>query len=345
MSNSESAWVDRATQILDEGGVVAIPTETVYGLAARIDRESGLKSIFQLKKRPFFDPLIVHVAHIDQLRDVVESFPPIARDLAHAFWPGPLTLVLKSHSQLNPMINSGLATVGVRQPQHPLTLKLLEKTGPLAAPSANLFGRTSPTQAVHVQKEFGSQLMVLDGGPCQVGIESTVLLISPEEKKLIILRPGILTEETLQDFLDSSKSNFMDWVLEKKAGDSQSPGQLKHHYQPAQPLVILEMDEGQAKKNGSPVASAATPDLPLSHLCKAFSVSPEALRELRLNSSPELAARELYAEMRRLSEEPGCRLIYVKKRPSQTQGLWASLWDRLERASSAVVKSADGNPT
>ncbi len=311
---SQSPWLDQAERILDQGGVVAIPTETVYGLAARIDRESGLQSIFRLKQRPFFDPLIVHVADLQQLNAVVLQLPELACALAETFWPGPLTLILEAHPQLNPLINSGLETVGVRIPRHPLSLELLRRTGPLAAPSANMFGRTSPTCAEHVQSEFGSQVMVLDGGACELGIESTVLQVQSQERRLVILRPGAVTDEDLRAFLTDRSDHFPDWELKWRAGDPQSPGHLTHHYQPQQPLVIVGKNEDLATAR------------------EDFSVSLSEMYELVLAPSPQLAARELYAQMRSLSQKPECKLIYVQASHKDSTGLWSSIWDRLNRA-------------
>jgi L-threonylcarbamoyladenylate synthase len=163
----------KARDRLVAGDVVAIPTETVYGLAASIDSEKGLRRIFSLKERPFFDPLIVHVASLKEASSLVRDWPPIADFIGRYFWPGPLTLVLPKAERVNSLITSGLDTVAVRYPSHPLTLDLIRLVGtPLAAPSANKFGKTSPSRALHVKSEFpGTDLLILDGGECEIGVE------------------------------------------------------------------------------------------------------------------------------------------------------------------------------
>jgi L-threonylcarbamoyladenylate synthase len=206
MQPLDSQDLIRARDLLRNGDVVAIPTETVYGLAASIASHDGLKKIFALKERPFFDPLIVHVASFEQAKSVVSEFPPLADFLTRWFWPGPLTVVLPKASNIDPVITSGLETVAVRYPAHPLAQDLIRLVGsPLAAPSANKFGRTSPSTASHVRSEFkGSPLLVLDGGPCEVGLESTVLTIAktPEGADQIrILRPGGITAEAIEEAL------------------------------------------------------------------------------------------------------------------------------------------------
>ncbi|NDF16271.1 threonylcarbamoyl-AMP synthase, partial [bacterium] len=196
--------LERAKARLEGGGVVALPTETVYGLAASIRSEEGIKKIFAIKERPFFDPLIVHISDLEQKKQVISEWPPLADFLAKRFWPGPLTLVLPKHPSLNPLITSGLDTVGVRMPAHPIARQLIEKCGfPLAAPSANKFGKTSPTKAEHVRKGFEKEdLLILDGGQSEVGLESTVVALAREGDKdvVTILRPGAVTF----DILDSA---------------------------------------------------------------------------------------------------------------------------------------------
>ncbi|HEY8272520.1 MAG TPA: L-threonylcarbamoyladenylate synthase, partial [Pseudobdellovibrionaceae bacterium] len=197
----------KAVELLAKGQVVGMPTETVYGLAARIDLPEGIESIFKTKERPFFDPLIVHVSDLAQLNEVVSSFPAVAVALAEKFWPGPLTLVLPKSSKLNPMITSGLDSVGVRMPAHAVAMDLIRKAGvPLAAPSANKFGKTSPTTANHVRQEFQKEnIFVLEGGDSKIGIESTVLLINETDgvNKLSILRKGHVLRSDIEKHLNS----------------------------------------------------------------------------------------------------------------------------------------------
>ena len=321
MQPLDSQELTRARDLLRKGDVVAIPTETVYGLAASIASNEGLKKIFSLKERPFFDPLIVHVASFQQAKEVVAEFPPLADFLARRFWPGPLTLVLTKAASVDPVITSGLETVAVRYPAHPLAQDLIKMVGsPLAAPSANKFGRTSPSTAQHVKTEFeGSNLLVIDGGPCDVGLESTVLTIAKApngDDQIRILRPGGITAEDLKEALD----RWSKPVEVVRAESAESPGHLKHHYMPTIPLVLV------SEKPNAQTLAAIAKDLALKSV-------PKQARELDLSHDAAQAARLLYSEMRRLSES-GADLLYVLETPERQGGLWAAVWDRLTRAAS-----------
>lgn len=311
----------KARDLLIKGDVVAIPTETVYGLAASIASTEGLKKIFALKERPFFDPLIVHVASFQQAKEVTAEFPPLADFLARWFWPGPLTFVLPKATTIDPVITSGLETVAVRFPAHPLAQDLIRMVGsPLAAPSANKFGRTSPSTAAHVKSEFkGSSLLVLDGGPCEVGLESTVITFAKTQNgddQIRILRPGGITEEDLTLAL----GRWSQPVEVVRAQSSESPGHLKHHYMPTIPLILVseEPSDEMLKAVAQDLKLKATPSNPM---------------ELDFPKDASQAARLLYSEMRRLAES-GADLLYVLETPERQGGLWAAVWDRLTRAAS-----------
>ena len=310
----DSTELLKAAELLKNGNVVAIPTETVYGLAASIDSDKGLHKIFATKERPFFDPLIVHVASFEQARAVTREFPPLADFLARWFWPGPLTLVLPKAANVNPIITSGLDTVAVRYPAHPLAQEIIRLTGsPLAAPSANKFGRTSPSTADHVRKEFGDAVHVIDGGPSDVGLESTVASIS--ENEIRILRPGGITKEDIESALE----RWAHPVQVILAESNESPGHLKHHYMPTIPLAIL--NEASTTKILEEIAR----DLKIK--------APKNPKELDLTDDATQAARRLYSEMRELSES-GADFLYVVKSETRNGGLWAAVWDRLTRAAS-----------
>ena len=190
--------IQKAAQLIQEGGLVAFPTETVYGLGADALNPLAVAQIFEVKKRPQFDPLIVHVADMRQAEILVLKFPEKAMKLIGRFWPGPLTLVLPKSPLVPDIVTSSLPTVAIRVPNHPLALELIRESGrPLAAPSANLFGQVSPTTAEHVRRSFGNKVgMILDGGSCSIGVESTV--ISFIDKEPVLLRPGGAPLEEIQ---------------------------------------------------------------------------------------------------------------------------------------------------
>jgi L-threonylcarbamoyladenylate synthase len=321
----QDAQILDACERLRSGEVVGVPTETVYGLAGSIESEAGLRRIFSLKERPFFDPLIVHVESYKQARDLVSEWPPLADFLVRMFWPGPLTIVLPKASHVNPLITSGLSTVALRQPAHPIARKLIHALGhPIAAPSANKFGRTSPSKAEHVRTEFPTDdLLVLDGGECEVGVESTVISLGESatlEPEVQILRPGGVTQEMLEEVL----TRWSGPVRVRRLASEASPGHLKHHYMPKIPLVIVSENE-VGTLSGATRQSLET-ELKLSQI-----VSPV---ELVLDENPAIAARELYTQMRTLSEVHGTDLLFVKKKKahSESGGLWQAIWDRLSRA-------------
>jgi L-threonylcarbamoyladenylate synthase len=311
---------EQALALLRQGEIVAVPTETVYGLAGRIDSESALQKIFATKSRPFFDPLIIHVADSDAARGLWREWPEIFTCLTERFWPGPLTLITDKRDQVSPLITSGLPTAAVRCPAHPLTLDLLRKLGtPFAAPSANRFGRTSPTSAQHVEDEFAGAVPVLDGGPCAVGVESTVLTAAKKGDTwtVKILRPGSITRRDLEATLRAAGFRF---TLEREQS-VHSPGHLKAHYQPESPVILL-----QDKIWSSAVQSQAE---------AALNLRLTGASELILPESPAQAARVLYEELRRLSRSKE-DAIYVRRTSRQAGDDWEAIWDRLERAASVI---------
>ncbi len=226
--------VDDAATLLQEGGLVALPTETVYGLGANALDPIAVAKIFAAKERPFFDPLIVHLADVDWTPRVVSEFPPVARMLAARFWPGPLTLVLPKADAIPDLVTSGLPTVAVRVPDHDLTRRVLRKANlPVAAPSANPFGRLSPTTAEHVRQLLGHRIdAILDGGPCRVGVESTILKIDGDRVKL--LRPGGIPIEEIEVLVGP-----IDRHNPPSSGQPEAPGMLDSHYAPQTALKLV----------------------------------------------------------------------------------------------------------
>ncbi|MCY4512764.1 MAG: L-threonylcarbamoyladenylate synthase [Bdellovibrionales bacterium] len=313
-SYKEPVTYDQALSLLKEGEVVALPTETVYGLAGRIDSQKTLEDIFHVKRRPFFDPLIVHCYDISQAKQYVEEIPFLAEKLWRKFSPGPLTLVLKKNSRVSPLITAHQDTVALRIPRHPLMRQILRDLEiPLAAPSANMFGHVSPTRANHVLTSFQGKVPVVDGGICEEGLESTIA--QPLGKQLIILRKGSLSKEEIQNFLTAKNVSCTVSFKSNKF----IPGGQKSHYAPSVPLYIVEyFSTGTTER----VLKERFPDRSIKYLC--------------LNSKPELAARSLYHDLRKLSRDKKT-IICVQKTPEKKGGLWDAIWDRLEKASTEIL--------
>lgn len=326
-----------AVQILKADGVVALPTETVYGLGAIISSDAGLKKIFAVKERPYFDPLIVHVDSVNQAQSCFNEWPVVAAHLAKVFWPGPLTMVMHKSALISDVITAGLPRVGVRWPNHPVARQLIEMAQePIAAPSANKFGKTSPTQVEHVINEFGDDLAVLASGPSEIGIESTVLLID-QGHRLSILRKGIVTKESIHNSLDVTKIIFT-WT--DKVEKSMAPGQLKHHYMPSIPLVII-----------NPSSRIQTESQILDYINLNLAQLPDQVEGVKIVKPgqvslisrlvlPENAvdsARLLYSELRTKSSG-SAQALYFKQEALHRGEIWESIFDRLYKAASLIIE-------
>jgi len=294
---------------LKNGSIVAIPTETVYGLAAVYSNENAVTKIFTIKERPFFDPLIVHIAMPNQLDELTTNFSPIAKKLAEKFWPGPITFITPKSNNVPDIVTSGLATVAVRMPAHPIAQAIIRECGPLAAPSANKFGKTSPTSFEHVYNEFGDTVAIVDGGNCEVGLESTVVEVNNDI--VHILRPGKISAEDIKNEVGNS-------IEVTTISSIASPGHLKNHYMPSKPLIILDNDSLDSKK----IIAACS---------KKLGYEVKTYVELKLDKEPLIIARELYSDMRRLSKL-NSDVIVVLKNKTQKGNLWTAIWDRLEKA-------------
>ncbi|HNM82770.1 MAG TPA: L-threonylcarbamoyladenylate synthase [Rhodocyclaceae bacterium] len=311
--------LERAVRLLRSGELVAFPTETVYGLGADAANPDGLAKIFAAKGRPADHPLIVHLPDAGHLDRWARDVPEAARALAAAFWPGPLTLVLRKAPGVPDLVTGGQDTVGVRIPGHPLALELLRVFGGgIAAPSANRFGRISPTTAEHVRGELGERIaLVLDGGPCQVGIESTILDLSSAAPR--ILRPGRVSPAALAGILGV-------WPTTGVApGAPRVAGSLEAHYAPATPLELVTADglifaarEALARDERLGVLS-----------CLVRPLSDERLSWCQVPTDPEGFARALYAALREL-DAAGCARIVVQAPPATEA--WAAVNDRLRRS-------------
>ena len=295
--------IKKACDILNSGGVVGMPTETVYGLAGSIQSSQSIENIFKTKERPFFDPLIVHISSIEQAQSLTIEWTESCQKLADNFWPGPLTIILKKSAVVDDMITSGLDTVGVRFPKHPVAKELIETLGhPVAAPSANKFKKVSPTTADHVRAEFPS-ILVLEGGESEVGIESTIVQLAENELK--ILRPGMLTRD---DFVAVLGSDFKICYTESPI----APGHLKEHYRPNKPLVIRLLDEN-LEHNFNKINSWVLP------------------------SDSVIAARKLYGKLRELDQMDGDSLEVVIEEKFLSDEKFKGILNRLIKA--AYLKS------
>lgn len=296
--------IEKAAQILRSGGLVVFPTETVYGLGANALDAAAVRKIYALKGRPASSPLIVHVAAIQQARDLAAEWPEEAEELGREYWPGPLTLVVPKKSVIPDDVTAGLSTVGLRVPRHPVALDLLRTAEvPIAAPSANRFTQLSPTTALHVREAFGDETpFLLDGGPCEVGLESTVIAVTKDG--LEVLRPGMAFVE--------------DAVVapgwESAASGHRSPGQHKKHYSPV--TRVLLVSRGHLPKEGRGaylwITQPAT-----------------AARSVQMPAQPDAYAAQLYGCLHELDRE-GLDWIAVEL-PLETRE-WAAIRDRLTRA-------------
>ncbi len=320
--------IERAAELIRAGGVVAFPTETVYGLGASAFDALAVARIFELKARPRFDPLIVHIAALTDVETLAASFPTAARKLAEQFWPGPLTLVLPKRTIVPDIVTAGLPSVGIRQPNHPVALALIRAAGvPIAAPSANLFGRTSPTTAAHVAEQFGEQLeMILDGGPCRVGVESTI--VSFIEPTPVLLRPGGVPLEDIEAAIGPIAGQAYSGV------SPLAPGQLPNHYAPRTPLRLLHETDSQRPAGRIGLLSFRRP---------LNSAGLTAVEVLSVAGDLREAATNLFAAIRRLDAQ---RLDLIIAECVPEIGLGRAIMDRLQRASvgsNQLVYPTDAN--
>jgi L-threonylcarbamoyladenylate synthase len=320
LPGSDVAAIAQAAQALRAGELVGIPTETVYGLAADADNEAAVAQIFAAKGRPTDHPLIVHVASSAQVARYAAQVPDFAQRLIDAFWPGPLTLILPRRPGVAAAAAGGQDSIGLRCPSHPVAQALLRACGlGLAAPSANRFGRVSPTTAAHVQAELGSALLVLDGGPCPVGIEST--LVDCTRGAPVVLRPGQITREQLQAACGRSVGQ----PGEPDAAAPRASGTLESHYAPQARVRLMQADElaqrvqalGTLANNLALWSREPPPQLGAGVLWRA---QPPRAQD---------AARELFATLRELDLH-GVQQIWVELPPETPD--WEGVRDRLKRA-------------
>lgn len=322
----EPELIHRAVETLKRGGVVALPTETVYGLAANAEDELAVRRVFAIKGRPATHPLIVHLAGAEHLSSWARHVPEEARRLAAAFWPGPLTLVLPRTERATDAVTGGQDTVALRVPNHPVALAVLSALGGgVAAPSANRFGRVSPTTAEHVRADLGADVdLVLDGGPCTVGLESTIVDLSGEEPA--ILRPGGLPGEEVERVLGRP-------VPVRTSSKVRVSGSLASHYAPRAGVVLVEPREavsrtGLLRSRGQRVAVLGPASLTMHSDIPRFD----------LPDDPADAARVLYARLREADTEGYDVLVVCLPR---AEGLGLAVRDRLARAAAPREPSAE----
>lgn len=309
--------IEQAVECLNREALIGLPTETVYGLAGNIYSEKAVRKIFEMKQRPFFNPLIVHIRSLDDLPKVALDIPDEAYQLAEAFWPGPLTLVLNRQANIPDLITAGKNTVAVRAPNHPLALALLEALDfPLAAPSANPFGAISPTSAEHVANYFKDQLeLVLDGGPCQRGIESTIIGFPDHQPTLY--RLGSLALEEIESVVGPLQR------ITSNETSPDAPGMLSRHYAPATPTLLTPDVQRLLETRTEQKIGLLLFQNPITN--------SRVLHQEVLSPTGDLkeAAAHLYAALHRL-DKMGLDVILAERFPDT--GLGRSINDRLERA-------------
>jgi L-threonylcarbamoyladenylate synthase len=304
--------IKRAADIIRQGGLVAFPTETVYGLGANALNAQAVARIFEAKERPSFDPLIVHIANIEDLKSLTTNPDERIYSLAEKFWPGPLTLVLPKSNIVPDIVTSGLDTVGIRMPDNSIALDLIRFAEcPVAAPSANKFGRISPTKAEHVRKQLPAVDCILDGGPAKVGIESTVITINSDG--FVILRQGIITKEELETVMPQSKQKI------RKSELISSPGNINSHYSPNKPLYILgEYTKELNTKNAAFLSFGKKPGGEF-----------KMIEYLSENANPYEAANNLFAKLHLLEDSD---VEFIVAEPVPEAGIGIAIMDRLRRA-------------
>lgn len=349
--------IRRAAQILVKGGVVAFPTETVYGLGANALDAGAVKKIFEAKGRPSDNPLIVHIADMKELKMVAYDIPEVAFKLMKKFWPGPLTFVLKKTRAVPEIVTAGGQTVAVRMPKHPVALALLKAAKcPVAAPSANLAGKPSPTTAAHVSEDFGDTIeMILDGGKTKHGLESTVIDFSGmndgNHQRVEILRSGAITGDMLSEILGYKPKT----ATHRAGGKVRSPGLKYKHYAPSVPMILIGATDKkkmveliQKKLNGFDKKlrirqkSGEAPErvgilCVKEHAALYSALKYPAVKKIVVCGSlkkPQTFGRELYASLRKFNKK---NVDFILAENVGNQGIGQAIWDRLSRAATEII--------
>jgi L-threonylcarbamoyladenylate synthase len=314
--------IEHALSLLHQGELLIIPTETVYGLAGDAANPEAVRKIFALKGRPIDHPVIVHIAGQHQLANWARDIPATAYQLAHAFWPGPLTLILKKQHKVSELVTGGQDSIGLRAPNHPVTQQLLQRfKGGLAAPSANRFGRISPTTAQHTQSEFGLACpFILEGGPCLVGVESTI--VSLIEDRPVLLRPGGIGVEQIETVLQQP-------ILRHQANKIRVSGLLDSHYAPFTPLILGELSQLINEIKAHPEHRSV-----LIHQSPLPALQPSCFFLSMPANDAQLYAHTLYATLRQADSYQATRILLEK--PKQ-EAAWLAINDRLQRAAYQIL--------
>lgn len=328
--SANQANIQQATELLKQGKLVAIPTETVYGLGADAKNPTAVNKIFAAKGRPTDHPLIVHIADVDQLQEWAVNIPETAYKLAEKFWPGPLTLVLNKHPSVPDVVTGGQDTVALRVPNHPVALAVLNAFGGgIAAPSANRFCRISPTQAVHVEEELGDKVdMILDGGACQVGLESTIVGLT--DAQVCLLRPGLINSEDIEAVLQSR-------ITVHDTMNTRVPGMMAMHYSPRTYSMLCTLEQIKDIQLECLLRNVRSKKLGI----LAFSgqiQSDEFSQVVNMPEKVEDYSRALYVELRNM-DNAGVDIILIEQ-PLQNN-LWHAVKDRLSKAARPFSKLTD----
>ena len=321
--------IARAAKILRDGGLVAFPTETVYGLGADALNATAVLKIFEAKGRPAWNPIITHVANTDSARALTTAWSDSAEKLAHAFWPGPLTLVLPKRDVVPDVVTAGLSAVGIRIPSHPVALAIITALNrPIAAPSANRFTELSPTTAWHVQKSLGDRVdMILNGGASDVGIESTVIDLTSDVP--VLLRPGVIGREQLARVLGHDVS-VAEHDTDVEGEARLSPGRTERHYAPRADTWLFDANDVATVIQATCEYRVRNTNATVAALMLDWSLTVDsAVRAIRMPRDPLAYARRLYATLHELDAE-GYSLIAIERPPRSDA--WAGVHDRLERA-------------
>lgn len=353
-----SAQLEEAAQLLASGEVVAFPTETVYGLGGNALSDSAIVKIFEAKGRPSDNPLIVHVAGIEQIRDLVEDIPSEAENLMRHFWPGPLTLLLKKKpGVMSDKATSGLPLVGIRIPDHPVALQLLRAANvPVAAPSANASGKPSPTQSKHVEEDLKDKIAgIVDGGATGIGVESTVVDCVSEPDTIIICRPGGVTKSDLERVASLGKKVVIDPAVKVKVEDEaksfisdfkpKAPGMKYRHYSPRAPLILINGDSKFIRQVIAEKKNAGVVDIGVMvstevYECECEFLNSECLKVVSVGSEHDLPAiaRKLYDALREF-DETSVQVIFCQSfSTGGCEGLEQAIMNRLLKAAAEVVR-------